>query len=351
MIKGVSIVICCYNSSKLLPETLKHISRLNLPDHIPFEVIIVDNNSVDDTSEIAEKFFLQLRRHPDFQILKQPIQGLSSARRMGIDNAKYEYLIFCDDDNWLDEEYAAISYDIMQGNEKIGVLGGQSEAVTNGTFPGWFEKFQQSYSAGKQYEKSGFVTWENSVLWGAGMVLRKSALEYLFSNGYESVLSDRLGNTLTSGGDIELCYALRLSGWEILYEPSLKIKHFISQERLSWEYLRKLSRGFGSQKVDLEPYLKAMDPEPENFLQKFMQRWDYQLFALIKKIRGYGIRKLLRFNQTMEGDAEILRIEKTIGRILELMKIRGKYNIRINSVKKASWRKVCSFENTQSKLK
>ncbi|MBK8553010.1 MAG: glycosyltransferase family 2 protein [Ignavibacteria bacterium] len=349
MSKGVSIVICCYNSSKLLPDTLKFISGQSAPADIPFEVIVIDNNSTDDTSETAENFLSNLKPAVPYKILVQKIQGLSSARKMGFDNSDYEYIIFCDDDNRLASDYVEMSYNIMEQNEKIGALGGDSTAVTDGKFTDWFEKFQQSYSVGKQAEKSGNKTWDNSALWGAGMVVRKSALNELFSNGYRSLLSDRKKNTLTSGGDIELCYALRLAGWEIWYDSSLKLKHFIPRQRLNWKYLRKLNRGFGAQKADLDPYLKAFEEVSDKSVPEQSQQWLHQSLLLMKKLRGYGFRKLLKFNSASEGDPEILRIEKTLGRLSELLKIRGEYDKRINSVRNAAWRKVLLIEH--SKLK
>jgi len=159
------------------------------------------------------------------------------------------------------------------------------------------------------------------------------------------MLSDRKGNQLSSGGDIELCFALRLAGWEIWYDPQLKLRHYIGRNKLSWEYLRKLSRGFGAQKVDFDAYLKVFDPEPTSFNQSLKQKWHYQSIKLLKKLRGYGIKKLLTFRNTCEGDSEILRIEKSIGRLNELLKIRSKYTRRMKSVRNASWRKIFSPNN------
>ena len=51
--KGVSIIICCYNSSKRLPTTLNTLLNLNVPPLTNWEVIVVNNNSTDTTSELA----------------------------------------------------------------------------------------------------------------------------------------------------------------------------------------------------------------------------------------------------------------------------------------------------------
>ncbi|MDZ4710827.1 MAG: glycosyltransferase [bacterium] len=346
MKKGISIVICCYNSSRLIGDCLLYICRSRVPDNLKWEVIVVDNNSNDDTSAKAEKILSGYGSTVSYNILSQPEPGLSSARRTGFENAEYEYVIFCDDDNRLNENYLELAFNIMEGNKKIGAMGGDSIAITDGSFPEWFKEYQRNYSVGKQSEKPGDITWENSGLWGAGMVLRREALADLFSQGYKSLLSDRKGNQLSSGGDIEMCYALRLAGWKIWYEPGLKLDHYIIKEKLNWSYLRRLSRGFGAQKVDFDAYLKAFEPKPKTFNQNLEQRWIYQSIRQLKKIRRYGIRKLMEFNRSGEGDSEILRIEKAIGRLRELLKIRGLYSDRINSVKNASWRKIFSTENT-----
>lgn len=341
MNKGVSIVICCYNSAKLLPETIRHISKLKIPPCTSCEIVIVDNNSDDNTSDTARELLNKyITSNFTFKILFQPIQGLSAARKMGFENSVNEYILFCDDDNLLSEDYILILTDTLGNNEKIGAAGGESTAVSDVKFPDWFQKFQNSYSSGSQSEIKGDITRTAGAVWGAGMAVRKKALVDLYSKGFTPFLSDRKKESLTSGGDIELCYALRLAGWKIWYEPSLKLQHFIPQQRLNWNYLRKLSRGFGAQKVSLDPYLKASEKITANGKLNKENRWQFQAFSLIRKLRGYGLKKLMKFNELNEGDDETLRIEKTIGRLSEILKVRGEYNKRILSVNKAPWRKV-----------
>jgi len=338
--KGISIIICCHNSANLLPETIKHICNLKINVQIKTELLIIDNNSTDDTSEVSEKLLKKYNCPIPYRILHQPELGLSFARKMGLQNSIYEYLLFCDDDNWLSENYLNEGFNIMESDEKIGVLGGESEAVFEGSIPEWFTEHEQNYSVGKQAEKSGDITQSWNVLWGAGMFIKKSALEELYTKGFHSFLSDRKGSQLTSGGDIEKCYALRLAGWKIWYSDKLKLRHFIPEKRLKWSYLRKLNRGFGAQKVDFDPYLNAFKYSSEE--NESDNKWHIQVYRLLGKLRGYGLRKLVSMNSAAAGDNEVLRIEKTIGRLQELLKIRGKYKLRIEKVKEAKWRNTLS---------
>src|SRR5260221_14664859 len=52
---GVSVVICCYNSAARLPETLKHLARQVVPPSIPWEGILVNKASRDDTTDVAAR--------------------------------------------------------------------------------------------------------------------------------------------------------------------------------------------------------------------------------------------------------------------------------------------------------
>lgn len=52
--EGISIIICCFNSAKRLPENLRHISSQQVGKGVDWEVIIVNNNSSDDTARAAE---------------------------------------------------------------------------------------------------------------------------------------------------------------------------------------------------------------------------------------------------------------------------------------------------------
>jgi glycosyltransferase involved in cell wall biosynthesis len=100
--KGVSVIICCYNSALRLPETLKHLAFQDLDKtNIKWEVIIVDNACKDNSVEVASNEWLKYPNcTANFKIVTQSKPGLSYAREMGISESKYDLLLFCDDDNW-----------------------------------------------------------------------------------------------------------------------------------------------------------------------------------------------------------------------------------------------------------
>jgi glycosyltransferase involved in cell wall biosynthesis len=330
--KGFSIIVCCYNSADVIEDTLRSLCNLQTDNRFDIELLIIDNCSTDGTSDISKRFLSLNKCSFTFKIFTENKAGLSFARKRGIDEAGFEYLILCDDDNRLSPDYAIKSFELMGKSNFIGALGGFGNAVSKIKFPEWFEEFKKSYSTGAQADITGDITSKEGYVWGAGMVLRKTAIDELFRKGFESLLSDRKKEILSSGGDVEICYALRLIGYEIHYEPQLKFDHYIRPERLDWKHLRLLYRGFGKQKPLLEPYL---DVYRNNTASR--HSWKKEATVLTNRIRGYGLRKLRRFAGSSEGDFEVLRMEKTIGRLKQIVKMKKEYEENFERIRNAEW--------------
>ncbi len=98
----ISIVVCSYNGSKTIRDTLVGVSRLEYPK---YEVIVVNDGSKDNTAEIASQFYVQL--------ISTENRGLSSARNTGLYASKGEIIAYIDDDAYPDPKwltYLASSY-------------------------------------------------------------------------------------------------------------------------------------------------------------------------------------------------------------------------------------------------
>jgi glycosyltransferase involved in cell wall biosynthesis len=241
--QGVSIIVCCHESSKRLPQTLKHLSEQKISQNISLEIIVVDNASPDDTGEIATQIWNSFGSNIKFKVVHEPELGLIKARIKGVKEALYEYIIFCDDDNWLDKNYAQTVFEIMEYNPKIGALGGQSEAISDIKFPEWFDDYKSGYAVGIQAEQSGDVS-SRMYLWGAGLVTRKSLMKKVFDPKFPMLLSGRSGGRLLAGDDSEICARILLLGYSLYYSEKLFFKHYIPSNRLNWKYKKEMHEGF-----------------------------------------------------------------------------------------------------------
>jgi glycosyltransferase involved in cell wall biosynthesis len=252
---GLSVLICCYNSATRLPKTLQALARQQpVSNGIGVEVLVIDNGSKDDTAAIAAAMLTT----PDFphegRVLSAPEPGKSRALKLGLAQARYEYVVIVDDDNALAPDYLSLAWDIMESDPQIAALGGEGEPVTEQTPPDWFARYAADYAAAPQAVRSGDVTHTNQYVYGAGMVLRSSAWREVYNEGFESLLTEIRGNK-PSGEDNEMCYALILGGYKIWYDSRLRFQHFIPAERLTWQYLHNTHRVNATSHAELQPWL------------------------------------------------------------------------------------------------
>lgn len=239
---GISVIICGYNCAVLLPKTLKHLVLQKIKPGIQSEIILVDNNSTDDTDKIAKDIWNSFESEIPLNIITESKQGISHARKAGVQKAQYEYILFCDDDNWLAPDYAQTAFDLISENPQIGAVGGRSEVVSDVEIPFWFSSFQHQYAVGVQNFQSGDVT-QRRFLWGAGIAVRRSVMLKLFDLGTKPLLTGRKGKQISAGDDTEMCQWIIWAGYKLWYSEGLRFKHFMPRERLTRSYYSKMLDG------------------------------------------------------------------------------------------------------------
>lgn len=242
---GVSVIVCCYNSESIIRNTMEHLFAQRVQNDLQFEIILVDNNSKDKTVVTAKTVAQEQNNKYPLRVVTEEEQGLSYARIRGLKEARYNYVLFCDDDNWLEESYISTAYNILRNNDDIGVLGGRGEAVSNIDFPNWFYSYNYYYAVGVQDLFSGDVSYKGYV-WGAGFMLKKQIALNFLNHGFQFFCTGRKGDDLLAGEDAEICKWYLLAGKKLWYDESLVFKHFIPEKRLTKEYFKSLEQGINS---------------------------------------------------------------------------------------------------------
>lgn len=340
---GVSIVICCHNSASRLPTTLAHLRAQQVPDDVPWEVIVIDNASTDETMTVAKKAWPAHSPVP-LRIVLEPKLGLIHARHRGFVEAQYEFVSFIDDDNWVAINWVRVVFEVMRNHPEVGACGGDSDAVCEIAPPAWFTAYSSAYAVGCQGSAPGDVTASRGFLWGAGLTIRRSAWRELSDNGFGSLLSGRRGNALSAGEDAELCFALRLAGWRLWYEPKLRLQHYLPEKRLNWKYLRRLYRGFGASTVGHDPYRFALLDRSNVADDASRQRWLYQSTFALGRVMLQTFKLIVRRveapRSNFEGEYGVLWAESQLGRCTELLRRRRAYDHSVRSIHQARWKRI-----------
>lgn len=277
--KGISVIICCYNSAKKLIPTLKYLADQELRQDANFEIILIDNNCTDSTTSLALETWKSLNAPFPLTITKQTKAGLSYAREKGIKQAIYDYIILCDDDNWLCKNYLKRVFDLFEKMPEVALIGGVGEAVFEKQAPEWFTELKGfGYAIGTEGRQTGYV---HSV-YGAGMCIRKAAFLAAISNGFSFFLTDRKGYNLSSGGDTEMSIIINNAGYKIYLDTALTFKHFLSADRLEWSYYLKLRKAFGKANAYLHSYIPLAIIEDSCLTEKgFLSLLSFSKFTIL----------------------------------------------------------------------
>lgn len=118
----VSVIIPCYNHGKYLERA---INSVLVQSYQYFEIIVVDDGSIDDTRDVAKKF-------SEVNYVYQSNKGLSSARNTGIKNSKGELLVFLDADDWLLQDAFYINVQSLSQNPVAAFVSGAHEVFNEG---------------------------------------------------------------------------------------------------------------------------------------------------------------------------------------------------------------------------
>lgn len=345
--RGVSVVLCCHNSEVRLPQTLAHLAAQTGVEGSPWEIVIVDNASKDNTAEVAHAAWPASCPVP-LRVVSEGTPGLTNARLRGLKESRYEFVSFIDDDNWVAPDWVARVFAVLRDHSEVGACGGNGSPVFEQTPPEWFDKFSSNYAVGQQGRAEGYVSVDRGYLFGAGLTIRRVAWLAMISGGYRSVLADRTGSALSSGGDTELCLALQIAGWKLWYDPNLKFQHFMPAGRLEWQYLRKLKRAFGESQVWLEIYREILQPPalmsfnlmplPPPVCAAIRRTWFFRAYTMIRSLLSADLKLWKRRNDPeLEGTPEILELEWQVGRALGLVRAAFIYDWRVFRLRSGGW--------------
>jgi len=218
----ISIIICTYNRADILPICLQSLADQTLDKHL-FEVIIINNNSTDNTQEIAETFS---KNQPNFRVVLESKQGLSHARNRGCFEAIGEYVAYSDDDCKIPKEWLAIARSIID-EQRPDIFGGPYYAFYNSVKPEWYKDEYGSHVQGS--EKRALSTQE--FLDGGNFFISRILLTTI--GGFNPRLG-MIGNEFGYGEETELQLKIRSQypDIQLMYYPQLYVYHLVRKEKM-----------------------------------------------------------------------------------------------------------------------
>ncbi len=234
MAPDISIIVCTWNRAAMLNEALGHFLQLNVPSQIRWELLVVDNNSNDDTASVVRKLSGDL----PVRYVVEPKQGLSRARNRGVAEARGGLLLFTDDDVIVDPGWLTAMYDASRRHPRGGVFGGPvtprfehpPDADIAAAYP-----VVVTGLCGVDYGPTERPLDPCDYVVGANFCVRREALEGV---AFDVRLGCQ-GSVPAGGEEVKLQDTIRDRGWDVIWVPAMRVQHYVAAQRLTLSYLRK----------------------------------------------------------------------------------------------------------------
>jgi glycosyltransferase involved in cell wall biosynthesis len=258
-----SIIIATFNRGDALRDTMSSLAELRPKGS--WEVLVVDNNSTDDTRAVVESAMASFPA--PLRYLFEREQGRSAALNTGFHHARGEILVTTDDDvrvesDWLDRIAAGLELHQCQ------YVGGRVLPLWQSGVPKWLPPHFASLCgviAVMDYGPEPMQYGHRAPL-GVNMAIRRTALDQL--GGFDTRIGRKAGTLL--GQEVrDWCVRAHAAGITGFYRPDIVVHHVIPADRLTkgyfrrWYYWRGVSRAmlYAQAGRDLEvPERRAIDP-------------------------------------------------------------------------------------------
>ena len=199
-------------------------------DFSDFEVLIIDNNSKDDTKKVVKSFTHQ---YSNFRYFLETKQGLSYARNRGFMEATGLYVAYVDDDCEVPKDYLLNAKNFIL-EKSPDVFGGSYFSFYDTKKPEWFKDEYGSHQPFKKTKKIEGNTDE--ILHGGNLFFKRKILKS--SNGFDPKLG-MIGDEIAYGEETALMKKIKEERPEttFYFAPQVSIFHLVRENKMQWKWL------------------------------------------------------------------------------------------------------------------
>jgi glucosyl-dolichyl phosphate glucuronosyltransferase len=254
----IDVIISTYNRSAMLARAVRSVLDSGSSSHFDFSITIVDNNSKDDTREVVAR--LEEESGGRVRYSFEPRQGRSYAVNTGFAETRGDVIAFADDDQWMGREWLHAIYEsISAGYDYLaGPVYGDWEMAP----PPWYDnRLRGVLSLNEDIDLWSVARAGESLpgFQGGNSAVRRQVFDRL--GGYHVELGKRAG-TLLMCEDSEFYLRLAQSGFRGVFNPRMKVFHYIPRERLTRRYFRSWYRSYGSSMALID----KLHPKPVSYI-------------------------------------------------------------------------------------
>jgi glucosyl-dolichyl phosphate glucuronosyltransferase len=257
---SISVVICTYNRAKYIADAMQSLCNQTLPAEM-FEVIVVNNNSTDNTEEVCRKF-IAANGMANFIYCNEGRQGASFARNTGAALARAPLLCFMDDDAIANTVYLENIVHFFEHYKDADALGGRIIPKYIPEEPKWMSYYVSSLVGNFEYSKEVAVFKPGKYPLESNMIVKTADFRQV--NGFSEALPGVVGTLRVGGEGKDLFLRLQALGKKVYYSPAVEVQHVTEVEKLTREYMYRVASGIGrgekvrTKKMGAAAYIKKI---------------------------------------------------------------------------------------------
>ncbi|WP_455624501.1 glycosyltransferase [Parabacteroides sp.] len=237
----LSVVICTYNRGKYLPLVLDSLKKQQY-SFSSFEILLVNNNSTDQTDKIIQEY-QQANPTLPLTYITEYNQGISYARNRGVTESTGDIIVFIDDDETVESNFLQNVDDFFTRYPDAGISAGPVIPVYESQKPQWLSHYTMRLVTGAYQKGNQIKLLPPKDYPGTGHACFRKAL-FLKYGAFDTSLG-RKGNSLMGAEDKDFFLRLMHGGEKCYYLPSAKIYHHIPDNKLTNEHFKKLTYALG----------------------------------------------------------------------------------------------------------
>ena len=294
----LSVIFPTRNRADLLSNALQTITQQTLNTNL-FEVIVIDNGSTDNTSDICNNYKNTIQ---NLRYFYEETPGLHIGRHKGLKEAAGEILVYADDDIEALPSWLETIYDCFQ-NPDVALVGGNNLPNYEHTPPKWLSTLWRrgkilgghSVSSLSIIElPSGRYEINPSYIWGCNFSIRKSLLEQAGGFHPDGMPKELL--KLRGDGETYISQYISEHRYKCIFDSNASVYHAVTSERMSLEYFqqRAFNQGISNS------YTSLRNTNTEKSSEQKAKKHANLILKTLKKLKAV-IKHILYFNKDLIG--------------------------------------------------
>lgn len=285
----MTVAICTYNRAHYLPRLINSIRQQTCP--ISFEILVVNNNSSDNTEEVLRE--LAQLEDVALRFVTEVKQGIVHARNRAIEESlESAYLAFIDDDEIPDSNWLNAAVDALDREEAECVGGEIRISLPVSGHPPWLDKELLPFLGEvKNGPEPFWITDPSTPVWSGNVAYKTS----IFCDGLRfDHRYDRQGHVVGGGSDEIMFNEFLDRGFRIRYRPDMIIEHLVERWRLKRRYFLALhyKAGWKRGRWAQEDFHRTFCGIPPFMISQVMRQWRLALPTLVLSRPG-GVRQAM----------------------------------------------------------